>query len=342
MKRYTLASRRQALKDLKDLSLLSMGSILGIKTLQDTSYSDECAFTANTSPLSPQYIACKPMYIESSNVTYATHNMKYFRSLSPTQRILALNQLPKLVILSQTLYIKEILNTPNPIILYIDSIPSYLQDELDLLLTREAHTKRLIFLSYAFKDFYSDTNADSIQLLKETLKRFMSTQVNFTLLGGSKRTIVKEAYAKLWYYLDMGENKEIEHYLRHKVKVKPSYYKLENLTSDKYIATKLKKAKRLSNDDENFIEVEGNAKGGVKFNRDFAIQLKRIAEYNYRVYTGAIPTEENAKNQKRAKYQQNADFGKADKSYDEYLCGNLIYDEDYIPTTLDIVDKNKE
>lgn len=44
-----------------------------------------------------------------------------------------------------------------------------------------------------------------------------------------------------------------------------SYYTLENLTSDKYIKVKLKKAKEFDNSDENFIEVEGNAKGGIKF-----------------------------------------------------------------------------
>lgn len=188
---------------------------------------------------------------------------------------------------------------------------------------------------------FNEDSQNALMTLKETLRVFMNDKVNLDKLEEIGGITVKEAYAKLWYYLDMGENKEIEHYLRHNIKVKPSYYKLENLTSDKYISTKLKQAKGLSGDDESFIEVEGNAKGGVKFNRDFAIQLKRVAEYNYRVYTGAIPIAENTKNQKRAKRPQNADFSKADKSYDEYLCGNLIYDEDYIPTTIDIVDKKQ-
>lgn len=188
---------------------------------------------------------------------------------------------------------------------------------------------------------FNEDSQNALMTLKETLRGFMNDKVNLDKLEEIGGITIKEAYAKLWYYLDMGENKEIEHYLRHNIKVKPSYYKLENLTSDKYISTKLKKANRLSKDDEIFIEVEGNAKGGVKFNRDFAIQLKRVAEYNYRVYTGAIHIEENTKNQKRAKRPQNADFSKADKSNDEYLCGNLIYDEDYIPTTIDIIDKKQ-
>ena len=186
---------------------------------------------------------------------------------------------------------------------------------------------------------FNEDSQNALKSLKETLRHFMNNKVNLIGIGEKGKDIVKEAYAKLWCYLDMGKNEEIESYLREELQTKPSYYTLENLTSDKYIRTKLKKAKDLDNSDENFIEVEGNAKGGIKFNHDFLIQLKRVAEYNYAMYRGLISVEvEEISSQKVDRASCNAEAEKVDKSPDEYLCGNLIYDEDYIPTTIDIVD----
>lgn len=183
--------------------------------------------------------------------------------------------------------------------------------------------------------FFNEDSKNALITLKATLKHFMNNKVNFIGIGEKGKNIVKEAYAKLWYCLGMGKNVEIESYLRKELQIKLSDYTLENLTSDEYIKTKLKKAKDLDNNDENFIEVEDNAKGDIKFNHDFLIQLKRVAEYNYTVYMGSISTEDRALIKQK---EQNEKFVKVDKSSDEYLCGNLIYDEDYIPTTIDIVD----
>ncbi len=64
-----------------------------------------------------------------------------------------------------------------------------------------------------------------------------------------------------------------------------------------------------------------------------------MAEYNYAMYRGLISVEvEEISSQKVDRASCNAEAEKVDKSPDEYLCGNLIYDEDYIPTTIDIVD----
>ncbi|RDU60606.1 hypothetical protein [Helicobacter sp. MIT 14-3879] len=183
---------------------------------------------------------------------------------------------------------------------------------------------------------FNQDSQNSLKSLKETLRHFMNNKVNLIGIGERGKSVVKEAYAKLWFYLDMGENQELESYLREELQTKPSYYTLENLTSDKFIRVKLKKAKELDNSDENFIEVEGNAKGGIKFNHDFLIQLKRVAEYNYGMYRGLISVEENSQNDNETTYDDGAE--KADKSPDKYLCGNLIYNEDYIPTMIDIVD----
>lgn len=191
---------------------------------------------------------------------------------------------------------------------------------------------------------FNEDSHNGLKTLKETLRHFMNHHIDLMGVGERGKSIVKEAYSKLWYYLDMGKNEEIDCYLRHKIETKPRYYTLENLNSDKYISTKLKKSKELDNSDKNFIKVEGNATGGIRFNRDFLIQLKRVAEYNYAVYRGLIDTETNdgMDNKDYEILSNDIEEEKADKNFDKYLCGNLIYDEDYIPTTIDIVDKKDE
>ena len=187
---------------------------------------------------------------------------------------------------------------------------------------------------------FSENKENALKTLKETLRHFMNDRVNIDKIGEKAGEIVKEAYAKLWFYLDMGENKQLETYLRNEVKVDPKYYTLNNIASDAYIATKLKitqdKANQSfaeNNKEENFITMEGNAKGKIRFNRDFLIQLKRVAEWNYRVYEEkeVLPQIQNEK-------ERIAKLSTKDPSPDEWLGGNLIYDKGFIPTTIDIRD----
>ncbi|RDU61212.1 hypothetical protein CQA53_10470, partial [Helicobacter didelphidarum] len=187
---------------------------------------------------------------------------------------------------------------------------------------------------------FSENNEKALQTLTQTLRNLMNDKVDIMKLGAESGEIVKEAYAKLWFYLDMGENKQLESYLRNELQVNPKYYTLRNLTSDAYIQTKLKTTQDKDNQSfaqnnkkENFITMEGNAKGGVRFNRDFLIQLKRIAEWNYRVYEEkeVLPQIQNNK-------MPNNRLSIKEPSPDEWLAGNLIYDKEYIPTTIDVKD----
>lgn len=177
---------------------------------------------------------------------------------------------------------------------------------------------------------FNENDENAIAVMKQTLKHFINHQVDFNEIGRNGGAIIKEAYAKLWFYLDMGENKELEYYLTNRVKVKPSYYALRNLKSEAFMRTKLKISKELDNSDKNFIEVSGDKKGGVRFNRDFLIQLKRIAEYNYSFYQEEefVQQTQNKSNKPLTKISFE----------DELLLGNLIYDKEYIPTTIDIRD----
>ncbi|MGX3045129.1 hypothetical protein [Helicobacter sp. T3_23-1056] len=170
---------------------------------------------------------------------------------------------------------------------------------------------------------FSQNQSSATKTLKESLKNFINFNVDFDALDGKKRSVIKEAYAKLWFYLEMGENQQLENYLRNEVCIKPKECNLANLTDGRFVQTKLKKAKELDNDIKNFESKGGEAKDGIKFNHDFLIQLKRIAEWNYVIYT-----------QKPKSKKNNCD----EVPKIEQLCGNLIYDEDFIPTTIDIVD----
>lgn len=187
---------------------------------------------------------------------------------------------------------------------------------------------------------FSENKENALRTLKETLRHFMNDRVNIIKLGDEAGEIIKEAYAKLWFYLDMRENKQLEAYLRNEVQVDPKYYTLDNITSQAYIQTKLKitqdKANQSfaeNNKEENFITMEGNAKGKIRFNRDFLIQLKRVAEWNYRVYEEkeVLLQPQNEESHIRASSTK-------EPSPDEWLGGNLIYVKDYIPTTIDIKD----
>lgn len=172
---------------------------------------------------------------------------------------------------------------------------------------------------------FSENQTNAIKTIKENLKNFINFNVDFDALDGKKRSVIKEAYAKLWFYLEMGENKQLENYLREEVWIKPKECNLVNLTDGRFIQTKLKKTKEFDNDIKNFELKGGRAKDGIKFNHDFLIQLKRIAEWNYAIYTQKTKCKSSKSNRN-------------EKLKIEQLCGNLIYDEEFIPTTIDIID----
>ena len=59
--------------------------------------------------------------------------------------------------------------------------------------------------------------------------------------------------------------------------------------------------------------------------RDFLIQLKRVAEYSYRVYKGERVLNSDSKRETDAK-----------DSINESILSNFVYNESFIPTKIDI------
>ncbi|TLD95687.1 hypothetical protein LS64_002210 [Helicobacter saguini] len=180
----------------------------------------------------------------------------------------------------------------------------------------------------------------AMQTLLQTLRNFMNHNVDINKVGEKGGSAFKDAYCKLWYYLEMGENKQIESYLRNTLYIQPKSCTLHKITHKLLITTKLKISKDSNNKSfldnnkkENFIEIKYNEKGAIAINRDFLIQLKRIAGWNYEIYKERITPSKSTitKGERQKDYAKNT-------IPDNWLCGNLIYDKDFIPTTIDIKD----
>lgn len=57
---------------------------------------------------------------------------------------------------------------------------------------------------------FNENESNATITLKEILRHFMNNKVNLIGIGEKGKDIVKEVYVKLWCYLDMGKNDEIE------------------------------------------------------------------------------------------------------------------------------------
>lgn len=105
----------------------------------------------------------------------------------------------------------------------------------------------------------------------------------------------KEAYYKLYAYIDL---------------IKDDKYNYKALNTDTLMEQKMNNRPRTD-----FYE-----------NKDFAVSLKRVAEYNYKYYKG--DTELKLKPDKKANFDKNYGFK-------ERLLNNFIYNEGFIPTEID-------
>ena len=341
--------RREALKTFTDLGLVSIAGSLGLlyvwnnhkdSSVIESSLANHEVIKHSIHTESKPYFMLYPRttLLLSSSLVY---NPSYLFTLLKlnTSFIILLDSLhtPLLETLQD---IKDNLEYINERYIYKD-----IESKLDSIIQSLQHNNELFYihnqalLHKSIGGYIRDSDT-SLQVFIQTLRNLINDKVNIDKIGEKAGKIVKEAYAKLWFYLDMRENKQLEAYLRNEVQVDPKYYTLDNITSQAYIQTKLKitqdKANQSfaeNNKEENFITMEGNAKGKIRFNRDFLIQLKRVAEWNYRVYEEkeVLLQPQNEESHIRASSTK-------EPSPDEWLGGNLIYVKDYIPTTIDIKD----
>lgn len=136
-------------------------------------------------------------------------------------------------------------------------------------------------------------------------------------------SIFKEAYCKVLCYLDLATDEHVT-YLCTRIPnaTKESITKLFNsqtlMDTTNLIKTKIKINSKLDNDDKSFITSRA-----MSYSRDFLIQLKRVAEYNYLTYNGSFDDSLNRKSPTKREAE---------------MLGSLIYDKGFIPTTIDVRD----
>lgn len=170
--------------------------------------------------------------------------------------------------------------------------------------------------------YIDDEEAIKPQLIKE-LKANINNSVALDSIGDD---IIKEAYCKILHYLDIGTNESMQ-FLITRLNLKQwqikQYFNLNTISSKELeIKTKIKINPKESNKDNNFRK----SKHKVKYIKDFLVQLKRIAEYNYDIYNGTI-------NKNAIDKDNNNKTNTAPQ-----ILGNYIYNENFIPTNIDLVD----
>ncbi len=143
--------------------------------------------------------------------------------------------------------------------------------------------------------------------------------------GKRSDSIFKEAYCKVLCYLDLATDEHVA-YLSTRIPntTKETIKKLFNsqtlMDTKNLITTKVKKDPKQGSDGK-FI-----ASKAMTYNRDFLIQLKRIAEYSYQSYKGAFKANNNGLSNSR------------EESKEAPLLCHFVYNEKFIPTTIDVKD----
>lgn len=136
-------------------------------------------------------------------------------------------------------------------------------------------------------------------------------------------SIFKEAYCKVLHYIGLAKDEHTEFLTKRipnatKEKIKKLFNPQTLMDKENLIKTKIKISNDSSNEDESF-----KSSVAMKYSRDFIIQLKRVAEYNYLVYSGVFDDGPSYKDSNKQEVE---------------LLGSLIYDKDFIHTTIDIKD----
>ncbi|MWV67497.1 hypothetical protein DCO58_07465 [Helicobacter saguini] len=182
---------------------------------------------------------------------------------------------------------------------------------------------------------YNPSLAGFIQDIDDTKKYTLEILRNY--ICGKNRNIIplsnfhtqtysiyKIAYCKVLCYIDMAKDEHILYLAdtipNHNINDIKRIFSTQYLMDfKKLIKTKLKV--EANDDKEENVDNNFKASKPITTTRDFIIQLKRIAEYNYYVYNGDFD-----------KIRAGSEGFKEEPK----LLGNLVYDKNFIPTTIDI------
>ncbi|RDU60214.1 hypothetical protein CQA53_11010 [Helicobacter didelphidarum] len=322
--RQEALSRREALKKLKSFSLVSLtGGLYGSLSLsylwnhhKDSSIDSNTLGLSQDSTRADSIIVSDGITKQSTNTESKPHSMLYPHTMLLLSSYLTYS-LPRLFALlhSNTPFMILLDSMHTPLLEALQGVKDNIhsinekyahkdvESNLDSLMQSLQHHNGLFYIHNPSVGAYTKNEDTSLQTLTQTLRNLMNDKVDIDKIGEKAGQIVKEAYAKLWFYLDMGENKQLESYLRNEVQVNPKYYTPKNITAS------------------NNTQV---------FSKDFLNTIKQFAEWNYRAmnYTTNLQKQMSLYSKVSLKHKQ----------FKNIIAGNLIYDKEYIPTTIDVKD----
>ena len=325
--------RREALKTFTDLGLAGMASSLSLSYLwnyhRDSSVVDSIISNEvsnhRINPESKSYFMQYP-YATLFLSSYLTYSLPHLFTLlkSNTSFIILLDSIhtPLLELLQN---IKD--NIHNISEKYIYKNLKF--DLVNIMQSLQNHNKLFYIHNPGAYAKNSELARESfIDVIKKNV--FSNVALNSSF-GRRSDSIFKEAYCKVLCYLDLATNKHLE-YLSTRIpnttkeKIKELFNPKTLMDTENLIQTKVKISSNASNDDENF-----EASKTMAYSKDFIIQLKRVAEYNYLVYSVGQKEELEAIKNERSRDK------KTIKKEIESL-GNFIYNKGFIPTAIDIED----
>ncbi|TLD79696.1 hypothetical protein [Helicobacter trogontum] len=324
--------RREALKTFTDLGLVSIAGSLGLSYVWNN-HKDSSVIESNIAnhevikhsihTESKPYFMLYPrttLLLSSSLIYNLSHLFTLLKLNTPFIILLDSLHTPLLETLQD---IKDNLEYINERYIYKD-----IESKLDSIIqTLHNHNTLFYIHNPSIAGFVQDKDLAREHTLKMLKKYVCGNKYSRVLPLNAFHTrtdsIFKEAYCKVLCYLDLATDEHVT-YLCTRIPnaTKESITKLFNsqtlMDTTNLIKTKIKIDPSQSNDDKNFITSRA-----MSYSRDFLIQLKRVAEYNYLVYSGSIDDSLNRKSPTKREVE---------------MLGSLIYDKGFIPTTIDVRD----
>lgn len=325
--------RREALKTFTDLGLVSIAGSLGLlyvwnnhkdSSVIESSLANHEVIKHSIHTESKPYFMLYPrttLLLSSSLVYNLSHLFILLKLNTPFIILLDSLHTPLLETLQD---IKANLEYINERYIYKD-----IESKLDSIIQTLQHSDELLYihnqtLSYKSIGAYTKNEDVAQKHFKDVIKDNIAHNISIrSSFGKRSDSVFKEAYCKVLCYLDLATDEHVI-YLCTRIPnaTKESITKLFNsqtlMDTTNLIKTKIKINSKLDNDDKSFITSRA-----MSYSRDFLIQLKRVAEYNYLTYNGSFDDSLNRKSPTKREAE---------------MLGSLIYDKGFIPTTIDVRD----
>lgn len=325
---YTLhinnIERREALKTFMDLGLVSIAGSLGLSYVWNN-HKDSSAIESS---LANNEVIKHSIHAESVPyfIAYPYTTLLLSSSLiyNPSYLFTLLKLNTSFIILLDSLHtpLLETLQNIKANLEYINQkyISNNLESKLDSIIQSLQHSDALLYihnqtLSYKSIGAYIKNEDVAQKHFKDVIRNNLYTY-NSSYFDNAQENestqIYKEAHIKVHSYIDNIQSQNTH-------TTQQTQTNFQNLINKKLTQTKLKYQNPQNNIAYQQVGETTNSQ------RDFIIQLKRVAEYSYRVYKG-----------ERVLNSDPIMTAKTKDSVNETILSNFVYNETFIPTKIDI------